>query len=218
MIKLILAEDHVIVRKGLKLILEEVGDIEIIAEVSDGLEAVKKVGELSPDIIIIDISMPNLNGIQATRQIKRKNPDTRILILSRHKNDEYVLQSIRAGADGYLIKNSAPSELLNAIYSVYNNKGYLSPSISKIIIDDYFDKSEISSGKDVQSLLSEREYEVLQLLVEGHSTKDIAKKLFISINTVATHREHIFDKLNLKNIVELTLYAVKKGIIVLDNI
>ena len=213
MIDLILAEDHVLVRKGLKMILEEAGDIEIIAEVSDGLEAVKKVAELSPDLIIIDISMPNLNGIQATRQIKRKNPNTRILILSRHKNDEYVLQSIRAGADGYLIKNSAPSELINAVYSVYNDKGYLSPSISKIIIDDYFNKPENFSGEDKQSLLSEREDEVLQLLVEGHSTKDIAKKLFISVNTVATHREHIFNKLNLKNIVELTLFAVKKGII-----
>ena len=213
MINLILAEDHVIVRKGLKMILEEAGDIEIIAEVSDGLEAVKKVEELSPDLIIIDISMPNLNGIQATRQIKRKNPNTRILILSRHKNDEYVLRSIRAGADGYLIKNSAPSELINAVYSVYNDKGYLSPSISKIIINDYFNKPENFSGEDKQSLLSEREDEVLQLLVEGHSTKDIAKKLFISVNTVATHREHIFDKLNLKNIVELTLFAVKKGII-----
>ncbi len=213
MIKLILAEDHVIVRRGLKMILEEAGDIEIIAEVSDGLEAVKKVAELSPDLIIIDISMPNLNGIQATRQIKRKNPNTRILILSRHKNDEYVLQSIRAGADGYLIKNSAPSELINAVYSIYNDKGYLSPSISKIIIDDYFNKPENFSGEDKQSLLSEREDEVLQLLVEGHSTKDIAKKLFISVNTVATHREHIFNKLNLKNIVELTLFAVKKGII-----
>ena len=213
MIDLILAEDHILVRKGLKMILEEAGDIEIIAEVSDGLEAVKKVEELSPDLIIIDISMPNLNGIQATRQIKRKNPNTRILILSRHKNDEYVLQSIRAGADGYLIKNSAPSELINAVYSIYNDKGYLSPSISKIIIDDYFNKPENFSGEDKQSLLSEREDEVLQLLVEGHSTKDIAKKLFISVNTVATHREHIFDKLNLKNIVELTLFAVKKGII-----
>lgn len=217
MINLILAEDHAIVRKGLKMILEEAGDIEIIAEVSDGLEAVKKVEELSPDLIIIDISMPNLNGIQATRQIKRKNPNTRILILSRHKNDEYVLQSIRAGADGYLIKNSAPSKLINAVYSVYNNKGYLSPCISKIIIDDYFNKPEKSSGEDKQSLLSEREYEVLQLLVEGQSTKGIANKLFISVNTVATHREHIFDKLNLKNIVELTLFAVKKGIIDLSD-
>lgn len=218
MINLILADDHAIVRKGLKMILEEAGDIEIVAEVSDGLEAVKKVAELSPDLIIIDISMPNLNGIQATRQIKRKNPNTRILILSRHKNDEYVLQSIRAGADGYLIKNSAPSELINAVYSVYNDKGYLSPFISKIIIDDYFSKPEKSSGKDEQSLLSEREHEVLQLLVEGRSTKDIANKLFISVNTVATHREHIFDKLNLKNIVELTLYAVKTGIIDLDEL
>lgn len=217
MINLILAEDHAIVRKGLKMILEEAGDIEVIAEVSDGLEAVKKVEELSPDLIIIDISMPNLNGIQATRQIKRKNPNTRILILSRHKNDEYVLQSIRAGADGYLIKNSAPSKLIDAVYSVYNNKGYLSPSISKIIIDDYFNKPEKSSGEDKQNLLSEREYEVLQLLVEGQSTKDIANKLFISVNTVATHREHIFDKLNLKNIVELTLFAVKKGIIDLSD-
>lgn len=217
MINLILAEDHAIVRKGLKMILEEAGDIEIIAEVSDGLEAVKKVEELSPDLIIIDISMPNLNGIQATRQIKRKNPNTRILILSRHKNDEYVLQSIRAGANGYLIKNSAPSKLINAVYSIYNNKGYLSSSISKIIIDDYFNKPEKYFGEDKQSLVSEREYEVLQLLVEGQSTKGIANKLFISVNTVATHREHIFDKLNLKNIVELTLFAVKKGIIDLSD-
>ncbi|MEE9190309.1 MAG: response regulator transcription factor [Candidatus Neomarinimicrobiota bacterium] len=218
MISLILAEDHVLVREGLKMILEEAGDIEIIAGVADGLEAVKKVEELSPDMIIIDISMPNLNGIQATSQIKRKSPDTRILVLSRHKNDEYVLQSIRAGADGYLIKNSAPAELIDAIYSVHQNKGYLSPAISKIIIDDYFTKSDKFSGEDKQSLLTEREHEVLQLLAEGHSTKDIAKKLFISVNTVATHREHIFDKLNLKNIVELTLFAVKKGIIDPDNI
>lgn len=212
--RVLLAEDHTIVRKGLRSLLDKETGIKVVGEAEDGREAIAKAEELHPDVVVMDIAMPGLNGLEATRQIKKRFPDMKILILTMHTNEEYVLQTLNAGASGYLVKKAAPAELISAINAVHKGDSFLSPSISRTVIDEYIRRSkEISEGEEGFEQLTVREREVLQLIAEGRKTREIAELLYISIKTVETHRAHIMDKLDIHSTAELTQYAIRKGII-----
>jgi len=212
--RVLLAEDHTIVRKGLRSLLDKETGIKVVEEAEDGREAILKAEELYPDVVVMDIAMPGLNGLEATRQIKKRFPDIKIIILTMHANEEYILQSLKAGASGYLIKKAAPAELISAINAVHKGNSFLSPSISRMVIDEYIRRSkEISEGEEGFEQLTVREREVLQLIAEGRKTREIAELLYISIKTVETHRAHIMNKLDIHSTAELTRYAIRKGII-----
>ena len=212
--RVLLVEDHTIVRKGLRSLLDKETGIKVVEEAEDGREAILKAEELHPDVVVMDIAMPGLNGLEATRQIKKRFPDIKIIILTMHANEEYILQSLKAGASGYLIKKAAPVELISAINAVHKGNSFLSPSISRTVIDEYIRRSkEISEGAEGFEQLTVREREVLQLIAEGHKTREIAELLYISIKTVETHRAHIMNKLDIHSTAELTRYAIRKGII-----
>ena len=215
-IKVLLAEDHVILRSGIRLILEKENYIEVVGEVSNGNEVMQQLEEMQPHIILMDISMPILNGIFTTRKVKNQFPHIKILMLSRHSAYEYVHQSFMAGANGYLVKSTAPSELLTAIRALAAGESYISSTISKVLVNEYIKMTNQSNQPSLDGGLSERECEVLQLLVEGHSTNEIAEMLFISPNTVASHRKNIMQKLDIHSVSQLTQYAIRTGIIELD--
>jgi DNA-binding NarL/FixJ family response regulator len=215
-VKIILADDHKIMRQGLHNLLEDHADFEIIDEADDGITAVKKAIELSPDVVIMDVSMPGLNGIEATRQIKAEKPEVKVIALSMHAEKRFVAEMLNAGASAYLLKDSAFDELVRAIRAVLVNKIYLNPSIAETVIKDYI-KQVPRESFSAFSILSKREREVLQLLAEGSSTKKIASLLFLSIKTVETHRKNIMEKLDLHSIAELTKYAIREGITSLDS-
>jgi DNA-binding NarL/FixJ family response regulator len=216
-IRVILAEDHTIVRKGLRALLESAMDIEVVAEAADGRMALDLVADMRPDVVVMDITMPLLNGLEATRQLKQQYPDLKIVILTMHSDEEYVFQSLRAGVDGYLIKQTAPNELVKAIRAAHQGDSYMSPAISKKVIAEYIRQAE--KGLEPSSLerLTRREREVLQLVAEGHSMGQIAGLLYISEKTARVHRSHLMSKLDLHNTAELTLYAVRHGVISLDE-
>ncbi len=217
-ITVLLAEDHTIVREGLRSLLEKEIGIEVVGEAEDGREAIKKAEALQPDIAVMDITMPGLNGLEATRQLKKSFPEMKIIILTMHANEEYVLHSLQAGASGYLVKKAAPAELISAIQAVYRGGSFLSPSISKTVIDEYIRKAErISEIDGIHEKLTNREREVLQLISEGRKPREIAGLLYISIKTVETHRAHIMDKLDIHSTADLTQYAIRKGIISSDT-
>ena len=207
----LLADDHKILRDGIKSLLETHKDIEIIGEAGSGREAVEKAVELKPDIVIIDIAMPDLNGIEAAKKIKDCVPGIKIIALSMHKHKRYISEMFKAGASGYLHKESAFEELLSAIYDVKNNKIYISPAITDSIVEDFIHPEPIEPSS--QSPLTEREKEVLRLLAEGNNVKTIASLLDISTKTVHVHRRHIMEKLDLHNLADLTRYALEKGLI-----
>ncbi len=215
-IKVFLAEDHTIVRKGLRLLLEGHADIEVVGEAENGREAIEQVEALLPDVVLMDITMPELNGIEATLRIKKSHPEIKILALTVHTNEEYIYQLLNAGASGYLDKNTAPTELLSAIKAVYRGDSFLSPVISKTLIDVYLRQAEEPEQEDSYQTLTSREREVLQLLTEGYAYKEIADKLNISVKTVGVHRVNLMEKLNINNTTELIKYAIRKGIITLD--
>ncbi len=216
--RVLLAEDHTIVRKGLRSLLDKETGIKVVEEAEDGREAILKAEELHPDVVVMDIAMPWLNGLEATRQIKKRFPDIKIIILTMHANEEYILQSLKAGASGYLVKKAAPVELISAINAVHKGNSFLSPSISRTVIDEYIRRSkEISEGEEGFEQLTVREREVLQLIAEGRKTREIAELLYISIKTVETHRAHIMNKLDIQSTAELTRYAIRKGIISSDT-
>ena len=217
-IKVLLADDHTILRKGLRSLLETEKGIEVLDEAEDGREAVSKVEALHPDVVVMDIAMPGLNGLEATRQIKKLYPEIQVLILSMHTNEEYIFQTLRAGASGYLVKKAAPRDLVLAIHAAMRGESFLSPSISKTIIDEYIRKAEKTGEEDDPfEKLTGREREILQLLAEGISNREISKKIHISVKTVETHRAHIIEKLNLHNATDLTKYAIRKGLIRLES-
>jgi two-component system response regulator NreC len=216
-ITVILAEDHTIVRKGIRSLLDNEADIEVIGEAENGREAIEKVEQLSPDIILMDSTMPILNGLEATRQIGKRFPEVKVLVLTMHTNEEYIFQFLQVGASGYLVKQSAPNELVAAIRAVFQGDYYLSPSISKTVIEEYVRQAKAVGREDSYETLTDREREVLQLITEGYSNREVAEQLHISVKTVGVHRINLMHKLNIHNMTELTKYAIRKGIISLDQ-
>jgi two-component system, NarL family, response regulator NreC len=211
--RILLADDHKLMRSGLKALIEQQPDLTVVGEADDGRQAVALAGTLKPDLLVMDIGMPNLNGIEAARQITQATPGTAIVILSMHSDESYVLRALKAGAKGYLLKDSAESDLIRAVHAVAGGKSFFSPAVSKVLLDDYVRKLQRSGAEDAYDLLTPREREILQLIAEGKSNKDVANLLNLSVYTVETHRSNIMEKLNLRGIPELILYAVRKGII-----
>ena len=209
--KVLLVDDHVIVRQGLKALLSDEPDMEVVGEANNGREALEKLAALEPDVILMDISMPGLNGIEATRQIKQRYPDVKVVILSMHANEEYVFQVLQAGAAGYVLKLSDSMEVLTAIRAALSGGSFLSPPISRTVINDYVRRAEARGQGSDLDLLTSREREVLQLLAEGRSNRDIAEELSISIKTVESHRSNIMNKLEVSSKAELIKYALRKG-------
>jgi len=216
-ITVLLAEDHTIVRKGLRSLLESRADIKVVGEAENGREAIDRVEELRPDVVVMDIGMPGLNGLEATRRIKKRFGDVQVLILTVHTGEEYILQILRAGASGYLVKQAAPAELISAIQAVHRGEAFLSPSISKKVLEDYVQRAGATAQRDSFERLTDREREVLQLIAEAYSTREIAEQLHISIKTAETHRAHLMEKLSLHSTAELTRYAIRKGVVTLDR-
>jgi len=210
-IKIILADDHRLMREGLRLLLETQPGIEIVAEAENGRETLQLVRKYKPDVVLMDIAMPDLNGIDATRQIVSEFPKIKIIALSMHTNKKFIVEMLTAGASGYLIKDSALEELSKAINTVINNKVYLSPIITSVVVEDYrVSKSPADIVSPVS--LTPREREVLQLIAEGKTTKEIAACLNLSVKTIETHRMQMMNKLNMHSVAELTKYAIREGI------
>lgn len=207
----LLVEDHVVVRQGIKALLSDEPDLEIVGEADNGREALQAVMELQPNLVLMDISMPGLNGIEATRQIRQRHPEVKVIVLSMHANEEYVFQVLRAGASGYVLKQSDSSEVLTAIRAALAGGSFLSPPISRAVIDDYVRRAEARGEESDLDLLTSREREVLQLLAEGMSNREIADQLNISVKTVETHRSNMMNKLDVDSKTELIKYALRKG-------
>jgi DNA-binding NarL/FixJ family response regulator len=212
-IKILLADDHTILRKGLRLLLEREPDFGIVAEASNGREAIDAVGREAPDVVIMDIAMPMMNGIEATKRISQEFPKTAIIILSVHSDEAYVLRALKAGARGYLLKDSAEYDLIQAVHAVAAGKAYFSPAVSKILAEDYVRQVREQGAEDPYDLLTPRERELLQLIAELKATKEIAELLGLSPHTVDTHRGNLMQKLNIHSIPEVILYAVRRGVI-----
>jgi len=209
----LLADDHKLIRAGLRLVVDQQPDLSVVGEADDGRQAVELAKSLKPDVVVMDIGMPNLNGIEAARQIRQIRPDAAVVMLSMHSDEGYVLRALGAGARAYLLKDSATTDLVQAIHAVVEGKSFFSPAVSKVLLQDYMRKLRRSGAEDSYDLLSPREREVLQLVAEGKSNKEVASLLNLSVYTVETHRAKIMQKLNLKGVPELILYAVRKGII-----
>jgi two-component system, NarL family, response regulator NreC len=211
--RILLADDHVVMRSGLRLLLERQPNLQVVAEAADGQEAVRLAAAEKPEVVIMDIAMPHLNGVEATRQIVNRNPETAVVILSMHSDESYVLRSLKAGARAYLLKDSAEADLIAAIHAIQEGKSFFSPGVRRILKEDYMHQLAKLGVEDTYELLTPREREVLQLVAEGKSNKEVANLLNLSLYTVETHRTHILQKLNLHSVPELILYAVRKGII-----
>jgi len=212
-IRILLADDHGIVRKGLRALLEGLAEAEIVGEAADGREAVRLAAELTPDVVVMDVAMPQLNGIDATAQIVKREPRTGVIMLSVHSDESYVLRALGAGAKGYLLKDTADADLLRAVESVALGKPFFSPAITETLLEDYMRFLQQRGLEDSYNLLTDREKEVLQLLAEGKSNKEVAALLNLSPYTVETHRNNMMQKLNLHNTAEIVLYAVRKKVI-----
>lgn len=212
-IRILLADDHQIVRQGLRRILEENPEMEVVGEASDGRQAVQMALESKPQVIVMDLSMPQLNGMEAIRQLSKRLPSAKVLVLSMYSDESYVVQVLEAGATGYLLKDSADTDLMQAVLAVHNGKSFFSPLISRILLDEYVRQLQEKGISDRYELLTEREREILQLIAEGKTSREIAELLNISTSTVDTHRAHIMEKLDLHNPYEVVLYAVRKGLI-----
>ena len=212
-IKIFLADDHTIVREGLAKLLEGEACLQVIGEAENGREAVLKVEELKPNIVLMDIAMPMLNGIEATRQIRKSCPETKIIILSMHSHERYISELFRLGASGYLLKSATGTDIINAIHAALKGETYLSPSISRKVIEDYLSLKKESYQENLYNRLSNREREVFQMIAEGTSTKKIAEVLFVSPSTVKTHRANIMEKLEMQNISQLIQFAIHLGIV-----
>lgn len=211
-VRILLADDHTVVRQGLRKVLEERPDWQVVAEAGDGREAVRLAELHKPDVAVVDVAMPLLNGIETTRQITRRVPQVRILVLSMHSDEAYVTQILRAGAAGYLLKDSADVDLLQAVAAVASGKSFFSPAVARLMLDDYV-RQRGATAVDRFESLSEREREVFQLIAEGRTNKEIAALLFISPSTVETHRARIMEKLDVHSAAEIVLYAVRRGVI-----
>jgi len=210
--RILIADDHGIVREGLKLLINKQADMEVIGEAEDGLTAARLAKELVPDIVIMDISMPNLSGIQATQLIRRENPNTKIVVLSMYFNRNFVMETLNAGALGYVLKSCVFDELLRAIRTVAANEHYLSPRIADILVEDYISNQRAANNESIGSRLTSRECQILQLLTEGMSIKRIALRLNISPKTADANRRQLMDKLGISSVAELTKYAIREGL------
>ena len=230
--KVLLADDHRIVREGLRSLLESQPDLEVVAEASDGRQAVEMARELGPDVVVMDVAMPQLNGIEATRQLASGDTDMKIVALSMHSDRRYVSEALKAGASGYVLKDGAFDELVSAIRAVISDRVYLSPRVAGVVVDDYVRRlpSRGSNGsgalpaaegapparRSAFDALTPREREVLQLMAEGYATKEVAHRLHVSVKTVETHRRQIMEKLDLHSVAELTKYAIREGLTTLE--
>lgn len=212
-LRILLADDHVVMRTGLRALLERQPNLEVVGEGENGREAIELVASLKPDVVVMDVGMPVLNGIEATKTIVTQHPTTAVVILSMYVDESYIMRALKAGARGYLLKDSAPADLVGAIQAVSQNKSFFSPKVSRILAEDYVRVLKQKGAVDSYDLLTSREREILQLIAEGKANKEVAAALNISPYTVETHRSHILEKLNLHNPAELILYAVRKGLI-----
>ncbi len=211
--RIVIAEDYTILREGLRALLSLQEDLDVVGEAEDGREAIRRVEELKPDLILMDLSMPKMNGVEAIREIRRRVPETKILALTVHKAEEFVLEVLQAGADGYIPKDASSNELMMAIKSVLMGKRYLSPSVSKVVIEGYLEsKGTFTSGTPWETL-TKREREILKLIAEGHKNKEIADFLCISVKTVEKHRANLMKKLDLHSAAALTAYAMERGLV-----
>jgi DNA-binding NarL/FixJ family response regulator len=212
-LKIVLAEDHTILREGLRALLSSDPTVEIIGEAQNGREAVRCIEKLEPDLVLMDLSMPRMSGMDAIREIKKRYPEIKIIALTVHKTEEYLLTTLKAGADGYVLKDATHEELVMAIKNVMGGKSYLSPGVSEKVIEGYLDGRESSRTSSPWETLSQREREVLKLIAEGFKNKEIAGDLCISLKTVEKHRANLMKKLDLHNAAALTVYAVQKGLV-----
>ncbi|HEV7165200.1 MAG: response regulator [Gammaproteobacteria bacterium] len=210
--KILIADDHTLVRAGLTSLIARLPDIQVVGEAADGREALRMVRDLTPDIVLMDISMPGLNGLEAAERIHGIHPKTKIIILSMHANEEYVAQALKAGASGYLLKDAATSELEMALKSVSMGQFYLSPAISRQVVDNF-----LHGGPTGVDVLTPRQREILQLIAEGKSTRDIAETLHLSVKTVETHRAQLMERLDIHDVAGLIRYALRKGLITADR-
>jgi two-component system, NarL family, response regulator NreC len=216
-LSVILADDHQVIREGLRNLITDQSDMEVIAEASNGRQAIDLCDEMKPDIVVMDVAMPDLNGIEATRQIISDCPSTKVLALSMHADKHYAAGMLGAGASGYVLKDCAFDELADAIRRVASGKSYLSPEIEGVVLRDYVERLSGEGGESAFSVLTDREREVLQLVAEGHTTKQIAADLHVSVKTIESHRQNIMDKLEIRSIAELTKYAIREGLTSLDS-
>jgi two-component system response regulator NreC len=212
-IQVLIADDHTILREGIRLLLGSQPDIQIVGEASDGRDAFFKVEELRPHVVLMDIGMPVLNGLDATQQIRRNFPDTKVLILTQHDNDEYVYRILQAGASGYVLKRAAGAELVSAIRNVDRGNAFLYPSMAKGLLSDYLRRAEAGQEKASYDGLTERERQILKMIADGCTNQQIADLLCLSVKTVQAHRGHLMEKLNMHDRTELVKYAIRKGII-----
>ncbi len=211
-IKVLVVDDHAILRDGIRALLALQDDIEIVGEAAEGKGAIEKARELEPDVIVMDLAMPGMDGLEATRRIRKKNPSVRVLVLTQHDSREYILSAIKAGATGYIPKRALGSELVTGIRAVYQGDSFLYPSAAAALIEDYRQQAE----GEPYDRLTEREREILKLIAEGHTSRKIANMLFISLKTVLNHRMKIMEKLDLHNRTELIKYAMRKGLVSMD--
>ncbi len=216
-IRLLLADDHAVVRSGLRLLLEAQPDMAIIGEAENGADAIRRAGELAPDVVLMDIEMPGMNGIEATRRIKAQSPATAVLALTMYEDDQYFFEMLRAGAAGYVPKRAAPDELVSAIRAVSRGEVFLYPSLAGRLVQDYLQRRAVEEQAPPADELTPREQEVLTLIAQGLSNNEIGDQLVISAKTVDRHRENIMRKLNLHNRVDLVKYALRKGLIDLEE-
>jgi len=210
-LRVLLADDHTLVRAGLRSLLQQMENVEVVAEAEDGRQVLAAVAEHRPDVVLMDISMSGMNGLEATLQLKRDRPEVRVIILSMHATEEYVLQALRAGASGYLLKDSAPLELALALQAVARGESYLSPPVSRQVVESYVQRT----GREAQPLaaLTPRQREILQLIAEGNSTKEIASRLALSVKTVETHRSQLMERLGIRGVAGLVRYAIRHGLV-----
>jgi len=212
-IRVLLVDDHALVREGIRSLLQLHSDIDVVGEASDGREAIQKTRELDPDVVVLDISMPSMGGIEATRQIVKENPSARIVVLSRHDNLSYARSLLEAGASGYVPKKAVSAELATAIRAVYAGEVFLYPSIAKAVTKDYVQLVQSQHKTDAYERLTEREREILMLIAEGYSSRQIADQLYLTVKTVLNHRRNIMDKLGIGNPAQLIKYAIKIGLV-----
>ncbi len=216
-IRVLIADDHAIVRAGVRLLLESQSDMEVVGEAVDGRGAVEMVRDLEPGLVLMDVAMPNMNGLEATQLIKDRYPGVQVLALTMHEDERYFFRILQAGASGYVVKGASPADLLAAVRAVAQGQAYLYPSVAKQLLDDYLKRVEAGEEKDSYDGLSEREREVLRLIAEGRTSRSMADQLVLSVNTVERHRANIMGKLNLHSRAELIKYAIRKGLISVDS-